>query len=331
MNRHFRPQQIQEMKAARSWPSQSSHCDYESNSSLKLPENIRQLSPAITAFETLDFAYKQDRKRVASLMRLIRDEGSKPPKPVSRLRPLFDMERARILAKSLAEQVEYDDVEQWSLASSVAFRSLRAVVIPQLLEAFASYGDEQLRSFTVLKSAWVLSPEELLGKDALSIKSEFESDLRRAGIAEAPGPLIAFLHGECEPTSGKFVLHFHGITTVSKAKLLKKLKKLPGYVKTDTGASPVQSSSVRARERQFTYRLQSFWPSRPVIDGKRVRRKYRIPEPYHALSLLWLDKQRLLDLTIMNDCWSKRAGGSDAMRDLHLILSRWPRSLALNC
>ena len=139
-----------------------------------------------------------------------------------------------------------------------------------------------------------------------------------------PGPFICFLHGEFEPTSGVYQLHFHGVTTADKAAALHRLKAIAGYERTRTGAAPVRCEQVNDRPHQFTYMLKSYWPSRAVrlVDGerKRDRKGGRIPEPFHTQVLLWLDRQKLADMTLMNECWSPRKGGTPAMRSLYLLV-----------
>ena len=164
------------------------------------------------------------------------------------------------------------------------------------------------------------------------MKARFRTDLNRIGLTKVPGPFIAILHGEFEPRSGCYVLHFHILTTREKAELLKRLKAKPGtkafsgYTATASGAAPVVCKPVRDRGRQFSYLLKSYWPARAIrrIKGvnKRDRRVRRIPEPYASQVLIWLDRQRLRDLVVMHDCWSRRRGGTPAMKQLYLSVFR---------
>ena len=97
----------------------------------------------------------------------------------------------------------------------------------------------------------------------------------------------------------------------TKLRGLKRWYRAKGIVK-----RPIRVSKLKNRVGQMTYLLKRYWPARPMvmIDGRerRVRRTMRIAEPYSSAYLLWLDRQSLLDLTAMNDCWSKRKGGSEA-------------------
>ncbi len=221
-----------------------------------------------------------------------------------------------------------------SLGSSVTMRSIRQTVLGALHTAFGDYPDEALATFTVINRSWTLTPQTLDAASAAKIKARFRADLNKIGITNMPGPFVAFLHGEFEPTSGSIVPHFHGTTTREKAEVLKRLKakegsrRFLGYVPTASGGAPVVCKPVRDRRKQFSYLLKSYWPARTIrwIGGKlkRDRQGRRIPEPFGSQVLLWLDRQRLRDLTIMNDCWSLRNGGTKAMKRLYLsVFGAW--------
>ncbi|MFF9550338.1 hypothetical protein [Methylobacterium fujisawaense] len=215
-----------------------------------------------------------------------------------------------------------------SLGSAKTMRIVRETVLGALHAAFEDFPDEALATVTVINRRWTFSPMTFDSITAKKLKNRFRTDLNRIGALKMRGPFIAFLHGEFEPASGLYVLHFHILTTREKAEALRGLKRLKGYQPTDSGAAPVVCKPVRARLRQFSYLLKSYWPARTIrrIDGatKRDRGHHRIPEPFGSQVLLWLDRQRLRDLTIMNDCWSMRNGGTEAMKRLYLsVFGAW--------
>lgn len=247
-------------------------------------------------------------------------------------RPAVRLDRLQALTVILKLDPEAEAVPT-TMASAVAMRQIRINAIGALLDALAGYPDEALCTITIVKPSWVFTPDQLSRVSARKLKHAFEQDLRRAGIAEVDGPFVCFLHGEYEPTSGVYVLHFHCVTTRTKAALvvrrlreLKRAYRPKGIVK-----RPIRISKMRNRVGQLTYLLKRFWPSRPIltINGKE-RRRYdymRIGEPYSSAYLLWLDQQSLSDLTVMNDTWSKRKGGSVGWKAFCLIVTGWGKTM----
>jgi|GEM_PF-1165559 len=231
---------------------------------------------------------------------------------------------------SLAERLERgvaQSVPPPTLASSLRMRAIREGLNGALLDAFAEYPDAELRTVTVIYAGWGLTPAELDGTNAAKLKAQFRQHLNRAGVFKVPGPLFAVLHGEFEPSSGRYQLHFHLVTTAAKAAALQeglRAKTIKGYTVTPTGAAPVRRSRIGDRVAQLSYLAKSYWPSRPVIQIggklKRVRGPRRIPEPYATQVLLWLDRQKFTDLVVIHDCWSRRKGGSAAMKRLYLFV-----------
>jgi hypothetical protein len=239
--------------------------------------------------------------------------------------PPLDAEAGEVLREMLEAGLT-SGLPHPTLASSLGMRAIRQSVFGALLRALEDYADADLRTFTIMNAKWTYTPEELDRVTAAQIKNQLRTHLNRAGILRMRGPFICFLHGEFEPTSGLYVLHFHGVTTAAKAAALDHLKNRGGYIRTQTGAAAIRCEQVRDRAAQFTYLLKSYWPAKAVrvVDGdmKRDRKHHRIPEPYHTQYLLWLDRQKLADLTVMHDCWSPRNGGPDTMQTLYLSIHR---------
>ena len=199
-----------------------------------------------------------------------------------------------------------------SLASSIAMRGIRLEVLGKVLQVLEPYDDSELSTFTIINKQWRVTPKQLLYLKASTIRGQLRTHLCRAGVLKIPGPLIAYLHGEFEPNSGAFVLHFHGVTTSEKARALDALKadasgaRKWGYDKTATGAAAIRRDVVCDRARQVSYTLKSFWPQRTVrlVDDmpKRDRSVHRIDDPHHLQVLLWLDRHKLTDICLLNNC-----------------------------
>jgi hypothetical protein len=257
------------------------------------------------AFETWAKAEKEDALRVRLIEKSLTVEQQPKTK---RRRATRTQRRARRLQRHLKRGITRSRPPA-TLASFLHMRDLRATVIDALEEAVRDRPDEDLRTATVINTQWSFPADKLDKVNAATLKRQFRTHLQRAGILEMPGFLVAFLHGEFEPTSGVYPLHFHLLTTAQKAAALKKRLKLKerwGYEKTATGGPPVVRSRVKDRPRQFSYLLKAYWPGRPVvmIEGKlkRVRKAQRIKGPYHTQVLLWLHRQSLSDLMLCNQC-----------------------------
>ncbi|MBZ9998518.1 MULTISPECIES: hypothetical protein [unclassified Mesorhizobium] len=194
-----------------------------------------------------------------------------------------------------------------TLASSLHMRELRAEIIGALIEAVENIPDDDLNVVTVINRHWLYSPAALDKTSAAAIKREFRTHLERAGILAQKGLLVGFLHGEFEPTSRRYQLHYHLVTTRQKAQAIRPaLKGRWGYERTFTGAAPIVAQPVNDRRKQLSYLFKAFWPQKAVVEvnGKKKRRRdgNRIVLPYHNQALAWLHKQELADVMIANKC-----------------------------
>ena len=237
------------------------------------------------------------------------------------------LDRVEVLAlnRKLEANVEAGAAVFSTLASSIAMREIRLSVTGALLDAVSDFDDAGLKVVTVVKPSWALTPSELLRTDAQKLKLQFVQDLKRTGVSPMPDPFVAFLHGEFEPTNGLYIPHFHCVTTPAKATRLKqRLGTLVSYEADDTVLRPIRSPKVGDRVRQLTYLLKAFWPQRALrltANGwKRDHHRRRVSEPWSSIYLLWLDRHRLLDLTVSNGTWSRRKGGSAAWKAFSLMV-----------
>ncbi|TPK86991.1 hypothetical protein FJ936_06485 [Mesorhizobium sp. B2-4-13] len=254
----------------------------------------RQWEDESRYFETRSFSRNEDQKRLELLQTC--------PKYRSRTKELQRLLRFGLISPE----------PQPTLASSRHMRELRAEIIGALLDAVEDIPHNDLNVVTVINRHWHLDPAALDRASAKSIKGEFRTHLGRAGILARKGLLVGFLHGEFEPTSRTYQLHWHLVTTREKAQAIRPaLRGRWGYERTSTGAAPIKSQSVNHRRKQLSYLFKAFWPQKAVIDinGKKKRRREgtRIDLPHHNQVLAWLHKQNLVDVMITNKC-SYRSG-----------------------
>jgi len=256
----------------------------------------------------------RSRKRVAWLLR--NTHAGLPSPPVKRRD-----------AKDLAAKLKAGSETGFpppSLASSAHMRLIRRRVLGALLSAVEDYQDDELATFTIIDSSLRYSPEELDAISAETIKNRWITHLKRFGISNQTGFLLAFLHGEFEPTSRTYQVHFHGVGTKEKVEALRRLLGHLGYTTTSTGAPCLRIDGVKDRVPQLSYLLKSYWPEKAVrlVNGKpkRDRKAQRVKEPFQTQYLLWLDRQQLSALTIFNGGWSRRNGGPETMRQLYLSI-----------
>ena len=261
-------------------------------------------------FETEEASKKEDLRRASGLQRTIA-KGLLDPDEVS---------RARRLQSELALAAKTGIVCD-TLASAMAMRCLRIIIAGHLWKLMRSRC--KYTTATVIPRSWEFTPEELAGVDPRSLMAAFRTALYKAGIQQVSGWLFAYLHGEYDPLAGVFRLHLHIAMTKSMEPVLDRLRLQPNYRSTryldDGSPSPVfrrvwiRRKPLTSMPDPVTYVLQSFWPARPIYfdeDGKRhrLRQKGAIREPVHSLVLLWLDRWKVQDLTLMVGLRVTRAG-----------------------
>lgn len=253
-------------------------------------------------FETLRQTRAEDLRRA----RKLRKAASKYPEQVNAGAALplaCKMERAAA-GREVAD----------SLASSTYMRGQRVNVAGALWQLVRRAGGKNVRSFTIIPRTWEVGADELGNEDPRKRIRTLLAALYNAGAKAAGGWMIAFMHGEWDPVGKVYRLHVHGFAYGGIIDAIDRLRGMPNYRTKrrlkDGALSPVyrrvRLSRKKLRRLPFlaTYRLQSYWPAKALIisdDGRRIRarRKRRIAEPYHSQVLLWLDRWRIEDLTLM--------------------------------
>lgn len=224
---------------------------------------------------------------------------------------VIDPALAQPLAVKLAD---YSGRTYDTLASSTYMRGLRINIAGAIWQLIDEVGAENVRPVTIIPATWEFWPWVLEEIDPAKFMKALRSAFHSRGAAVANGWFIGFIHGEFDPISDVFRLHVHGFAYGGMVEVVDRLRMLPNYSTQfylpDGELNPVYRRVMIGRKpltnvpHAVTYALQSYWPSRALIirdDGKRIRarQKQRIEEPYHSQVLLWLDRWRIEDLTLM--------------------------------
>lgn len=199
-----------------------------------------------------------------------------------------------------------------SFASPAYSRRFRLLFCGAVFRLIRLEPPKKLRVFTLIPqlTGWRVRGADLCQVEPKALLERFRQQLVRSGLARKDGILIAYLHGDYDPTEDVYQLHLHGLATDGALEVLKSLKRLPAY-RASASASlvrvPHRVTRLKARGRQGTYNLaQLIWPSRTTFlnqDGQRKRGKRgRIPAPRYAEFLIWLDQQSFGDLFLLRGC-----------------------------
>lgn len=219
-------------------------------------------------------------------------------------------------AADLAYRLNYDerDVEiPDTLASALRFRDHRIRAVGNLWRAIEAHPAHPLAFFTAIPNGWTVPAADLFAFDPVRRLASFKSDLYRSGATRADGYLWVSIHGEFDPVGELYQMHLHGLAAGGLVEVLDRLRKRPKYRSYRRRGDRVSqrikisrqplSESPADRVRRLTYLLQSWWPSKAIWAGAggrmRSRKRQRIPEPFHTQYLLWLDRNRLSDMTLL--------------------------------
>jgi len=226
--------------------------------------------------------------------------------------------RALRLAHRLEEQAEnIRSLPHATAASRLYLRWQRIKICGALWALVDQLEPHEFVAFTVAILDWSVRSDELLQFDPDRILNSFRTDLNRAGAANASGWLYAAIHGEFDPTTGRFQLHLHGIATRGMIKVVEALRSLGKHGKFESSRSKVGADAenyvaqklridrnLYDLPRPLTYTLKSFWladSSYVNADGVRCRfgHKSRITGIHQTRYLLWLDQHGLKELILL--------------------------------
>ena len=236
---------------------------------------------------------------------------------VRRLRTaLLSDSASTIRAIELARLLDPDD-PNWrnpeNPANPVYMRDQRIRIVGGIWKVIAENPDNDVFSFTLIPEGTVYAAGCLYEADPIAMNRKLRTHLRQAGIKDASGFLFMGMHGEFDPATGKFRLHWHGIGVgrdmrhaldrLRKVRAFKSRRASPTGSKVDKPIR-VSRAPLGSLPAAISYTVQGFWPSRWTGVGElgqpiKQRNKHRIKEPHHSEHLLWLSKWQLQDLILM--------------------------------
>lgn len=211
-----------------------------------------------SGFETVADCVAEDEARV----QLLRETAARIRANSSGIPPLspdgialkrlnIDLEAALHLADRLEAATE-TLIAAPTLASALDMRDRRLQLAARLLELIENQPELQPQmTFTAIHSTWGFSASGLMAVNAGQINNQFRTHLNRAKVTKASGYLFAYLHGEFEPSSRQFQLHFHGLCAGEKAQALHQLRNRQGFVRTDTIYRPIVIKPLEDYPEQF--------------------------------------------------------------------------------
>jgi hypothetical protein len=229
-------------------------------------------------------------------------------------------------ARELAKKLVRERVTE-TLASKRWMRALRRNVIGAVLELVEAASPD-VSVAVVIPLDWSCSAKELMQVDPRRLLAAFRAALYRCGARDADGWLIAFIHGDFNPDTKLFQLHLHIAVAGEMREVLRRVGRQGKFRSERPGRRKqgqiyqkvwVTSKPLYRPAYALTYLLKSMWSLTRVgvigdLGGQqtvndegnpqsprctRHRMPGRIPEPHHSAMLLWLNRQRLQDITLL--------------------------------
>ncbi|WP_294312335.1 hypothetical protein [uncultured Sphingomonas sp.] len=247
-------------------------------------------------FETKEATQKEDRQRIRAL-RNYPGRSAVEQRKCNRL--------ARRIHQAAAE-------EGIVLASSQSMRDYRGRCIGELWRL--SRG-KRTYFVTLIPRGMSVTPDELEEHDPTADIQWLRVTLGRLGAnVSARGWIYGYLEGEYNPATGKIQLHYHVIVqglamldAIERLREHSRFLRLPGAANNPDGID-VRVHGKRVRQchlpEVISYTTKGAWYSRwrgTDLEGRRTSQanRCRVPEPANTKVLLWLDRWRVSDMTML--------------------------------
>jgi hypothetical protein len=254
-------------------------------------------------FESLEACQTEDRQRAAALRALVaQHRGKKGRSRAAKFPPLpgDPIELAATL-DSLANGTLINP-PRCGLASAIYMHHRRIGLLGTIVELVTKHRD--------LEAAWLscTSPDFRFDQNSgwsdccKMARSQLEQQLDAAGVLNAPGLLIGFMHGYYVPNLQQFQLRYRGFIAGAKLQCLRKQRAA------NSGKPPLIDLRLRLHPiRDLRQQINQLLPNCPLeleapSNGKAASVS-RMREPALSLYLLWLAQHRLSDLTTISGAY----------------------------
>jgi len=282
-----------------------------------LPPRRYRIDVHIDSFETADYSRNEDQTRCRGISEVLRTCPH-----------LYPREMKALLKKLSAKRIGRVPV---SLASSLYYRRIRIRILGNLYRTSYESPYRLVTTIHLIPRGWDFTLEELMSVNPNGLLATLRSDLNQHGARDADGYFAAFIHGELDLTNERYQLHVHALSADGMIDVVERLK---GTAKYASGGEPGRLSVYRRHvvsakplanmPHPLTYLLKSFWNWSLVLEKhahySRCKINSRMPEPFHSIYLLWLDRWKAGDISLLMGMRVGKAG---------FILTKTPKSLHL--
>lgn len=249
------------------------------------------------SFETPDESDREDLKRA----QLLRESAFEHPEHV-------DPQAAVKLARRLEEGAGVGEIAN-TPASSVWMREQRRRIVGWLWFLSDDQPNLPVAIAHILPTSWIIPAADLMLADPKKLLERLRKDLNLCGAKDADGFLAAGLHGEFDPEHETFHLHVHADVLGGMIEVVREYREIERKRLSVTLEDGMKRPPVRIHRHldhlpdPISYCFQSHWTMKKYHDlttGEWERgKRRRIPEPWHSIFLLWMEKWKLEDLTLM--------------------------------
>ena len=205
------------------------------------------------------------------------------------------------------EAVTCGDLSDVTLASKIVMRKIRKSWVRHVVKVFRACKGYPISFVTLLPRSLELPENGLEDFDPEAANNALRSYLNRRGINKCKGWVIGALHGEFDGIKKVWRIHWHLLVCGEMIPVFDGLRTEADF-KSKKGEAPrvrMTRKPITDIRRLASYLLQSWWPDRP--KGKfashnrecRGSIRFRIKEPFQTRWLLWIDKLKLSDLTLL--------------------------------